>query len=67
MRHVIALDVGGTGMKAALAGPGGELLHQARRATGRERGPEAVPVSVLKSAFVTPDHLAQALREGECQ
>ncbi|WP_435252488.1 hypothetical protein [Streptomyces tendae] len=22
---------------------------------------------VLKSAFVTPDHLAQALREGECQ
>ncbi|MEV5761077.1 ornithine cyclodeaminase family protein [Streptomyces tendae] len=26
-----------------------------------------VPVSVLKSAFVTPDHLAQALREGECQ
>ena len=29
-------------MKAALIGPGGELLHQARRTTGRERGPDAV-------------------------
>ncbi|GAA3780270.1 ROK family protein [Streptomyces chiangmaiensis] len=47
MRHVIALDVGGTGMKAALVGAGGELLHQARRATGRERGPEAVVESIL--------------------
>ncbi|KAB1147309.1 ROK family protein [Streptomyces luteolifulvus] len=47
MRHVIALDVGGTGMKAALAGPHGELLHQARRATGRERGPDAVVEAVL--------------------
>ncbi|MCZ9346114.1 ROK family protein, partial [Streptomyces sp. TRM76130] len=35
MRHVIALDVGGTGIKAALAGPGGEPLHRARRPTGR--------------------------------
>ncbi|MEV7796372.1 hypothetical protein AB0O68_30980 [Streptomyces sp. NPDC087512] len=26
-----------------------------------------VPVPVLKSALVTPDHRAQALREGECQ
>ncbi|MGD1224334.1 MULTISPECIES: ROK family protein [Streptomyces] len=47
MRHVIALDVGGTGMKAALVGADGELLHQARRATGRERGPEAVVESIL--------------------
>ncbi|MET9774722.1 ROK family protein [Streptomyces sp. NPDC006367] len=47
MRHVIALDVGGTGMKAALTGPGGELLHRARRATGRERGPEAVVAGIL--------------------
>ncbi|MFC3573137.1 ROK family protein [Streptomyces yaanensis] len=47
MRHVIALDVGGTGMKAALVGAGGELLHQARRATGRERGPDAVVESIL--------------------
>ncbi|MFC8512982.1 ROK family protein [Streptomyces sp. NPDC057257] len=50
MRHVIALDVGGTGMKAALVGPDGELLHQARRATGRERGPEAVVESILDFA-----------------
>ncbi|MGP2439043.1 ROK family protein [Streptomyces sp. JW3] len=50
MRHVIALDVGGTGMKAALAGPGGELLHQDRRPTGRDRGPEAVVESILEFA-----------------
>ncbi|MEV5882614.1 ROK family protein [Streptomyces sp. NPDC052020] len=50
MRHVIALDVGGTGMKAALVGAGGELLHQARRATGRERGPEAVVADILDFA-----------------
>ncbi|MFI6491377.1 ROK family protein [Streptomyces sp. NPDC050564] len=47
MRHVIALDVGGTGMKAALVGADGELLHQARRATGRERGPDAVVETIL--------------------
>ncbi|MFE7166950.1 ROK family protein [Streptomyces sp. NPDC057616] len=50
MRHVIALDVGGTGMKAALAAADGELLHQARRATGRERGPEAVVEGILDFA-----------------
>ncbi|MFF4834855.1 ROK family protein [Streptomyces sp. NPDC001315] len=62
MRHVIALDVGGTGMKAALVGAGGAapsggtsptppvLLHQARRATGRERGPDAVVDSILDFA-----------------
>ncbi|MFJ3304502.1 ROK family protein [Streptomyces sp. NPDC086549] len=47
MRHVIALDVGGTGMKAALVGDGGTLLHQDRRATGRERGPGAVVEDIL--------------------
>ncbi|MEV0484113.1 ROK family protein [Streptomyces sp. NPDC050508] len=50
MRHVIALDVGGTGMKAALVGAGGELLHRARRATGRERGPDAVVEHILDFA-----------------
>jgi glucokinase len=50
VRHVIALDVGGTGMKAALAGPEGELLHRARRATGRDRGPEAVVDGILEFA-----------------
>ncbi|WP_405862517.1 ROK family protein [Streptomyces sp. NBC_01515] len=47
MRHVIALDVGGTGMKAALVGAEGQLLHRARRATGRERGPDAVVEHIL--------------------
>ncbi|MFJ9376204.1 ROK family protein [Streptomyces sp. NPDC101455] len=47
MRHVIALDVGGTGMKAALVGAEGRLLHRARRATGRERGPDAVVEHIL--------------------
>ncbi|MZD08481.1 ROK family protein [Streptomyces sp. SID5785] len=47
MRHVIALDVGGTGMKAALVGADGTLLHQARRATERERGADAVVETIL--------------------
>nr|BFD84138.1 ROK family protein [Streptomyces sp. Xyl84] len=47
MRHVIALDVGGTGMKAALVDENGGLLHQARRPTGRERGPDAVVEGIL--------------------
>ncbi|MER6982178.1 ROK family protein, partial [Streptomyces carpinensis] len=50
MRHVIALDVGGTGMKAALVGVDGDLLHQARRPTGRERGPDAVVEGILDFA-----------------
>ncbi|MEV0965981.1 ROK family protein [Streptomyces sp. NPDC049910] len=47
MRHVIALDVGGTGMKAALIGADGTVLHDSRRATGREHGPEAVVETIL--------------------
>ncbi|GLF97129.1 ROK family protein [Streptomyces yaizuensis] len=50
MRHVIALDVGGTGMKAALIGPDGALLHEARRATGRDRGADAVVQSIIDFA-----------------
>jgi glucokinase len=50
VRHVIALDVGGTGMKAALVAADGALLHQARRATGRDRGPNAVVESILDFA-----------------
>ncbi len=50
MRHVIALDVGGTAMKAALTGPDGALLHRARRATGREHGPGAVVEAILDFA-----------------
>ncbi|WP_065961024.1 ROK family protein [Streptomyces sparsogenes] len=50
MKHVIALDVGGTGMKAALVGADGALLHEERRPTGRERGPEAVVATILDFA-----------------
>ncbi len=50
MRHVIALDVGGTGMKAALLDRRGVALCQERRPTARERGPEAVVASVLEFA-----------------
>ncbi|POX50263.1 sugar kinase [Streptomyces sp. Ru71] len=61
VRHVIALDVGGTGMKAALVGPGGELLHQARRPTGRERGPDAVVENILGFAADLRAHGEQHL------
>nr|WP_233273779.1 ROK family protein [Streptomyces broussonetiae] len=37
-------------MKAALVGDDGELLHRARRATGRERGPDAVVGAILDFA-----------------
>ncbi|MFC9507596.1 ROK family protein [Streptomyces sp. NPDC057002] len=59
MRHVIALDVGGTGMKAALAGPGGEVLHRARRATGRDQGPDAVVAGILDFAAELRAHGAR--------
>jgi glucokinase len=50
VKHVIALDVGGTGMKAALVGADGALLHGERRSTGRERGPGAVVAAILDFA-----------------
>ncbi|MEV6250554.1 ROK family protein [Streptomyces sp. NPDC051742] len=56
MRHVIALDVGATVMKAALVGLDGTLLYEARRATGRERGPDAVVESVLGFARELRSH-----------
>ncbi|MDQ0684598.1 glucokinase [Streptomyces achromogenes] len=59
MRHVIALDVGGTGMKAALIGADGAVLHRARRATGRERGPDAVVDGVLEFAADLREHGAR--------
>jgi glucokinase len=47
--YVIALDVGGTGMKGALLGPDATAppLHEARRGTPREDGPDAVVEAVL--------------------
>ncbi|MEC3994788.1 ROK family protein [Actinacidiphila sp. DG2A-62] len=56
MRHVIALDVGGTGMKAALVAADGSLLHRARRPTGRERGPDAVVAAILDFASDLREH-----------
>ncbi|MEU6825699.1 ROK family protein [Streptomyces atriruber] len=56
MRHVIALDVGGTGMKAALVGADGTLLHEARRPTGRDRGADAVVESILDFAAALRAH-----------
>ncbi|MDH6218418.1 ROK family protein [Streptomyces pseudovenezuelae] len=63
MRHVIALDVGGTGMKAALVGADGALLHRARRATGRERGPDAVVEGILDFAAELRAYGAEHLGE----
>ncbi|MFC7933052.1 ROK family protein [Streptomyces cinereoruber] len=50
MRHVIALDVGGTGMKAALIGLDGTPLYEEWRPAVRERGPEAAVESALRLA-----------------
>lgn len=55
VRHVIALDVGGTGMKAALVAADGTLLREERRPTDRERGPDAVVSSVLDLAAALRD------------
>ncbi|MBM9505199.1 ROK family protein [Actinacidiphila acididurans] len=63
MRHVIALDVGGTGMKAALVGADGTLLHQARRPTGRDRGPDAVVAGILDFAADLREHGLRAYGE----
>ncbi|MEU1511875.1 ROK family protein [Streptomyces sp. NPDC005811] len=63
MRHVIALDVGGTGMKAALVGADGTLLHQDRRPTGRERGPDAVVDAILGFAADLRAHGVERLGE----
>ncbi|MER5630278.1 ROK family protein [Streptomyces nitrosporeus] len=64
MRHVIALDVGGTGMKAALVGEDGTLLHEARRATGRKRGADAVVDTVLGFAADLHTYGKEHLGEG---
>ncbi|SCK49825.1 glucokinase [Streptomyces sp. WMMB 714] len=57
-QYVIALDVGGTRIKAALIAPGAEtrpgtehgLLYETRRATAREGGPDAVVDGILDLA-----------------
>jgi len=47
---VVALDVGGTGIKCALVDAAGAVRHSERHATSRERGPEAVVETVLDVA-----------------
>ncbi|MGK5442071.1 ROK family protein [Micromonospora sp. URMC 105] len=47
---VVALDVGGTGMKCALVRPDGVVVHAERHPTGAERGPAAVVDTILDVA-----------------
>ena len=44
---IVALDVGGTGIKGALVRPDGEVHHTQRRPTHAERGPVAVIDAIL--------------------
>ncbi|MCY1144072.1 ROK family protein [Actinoplanes sp. Pm04-4] len=50
MEYVIALDVGGTNIKAALIGRNGSVLCKARRPTALEHGPQAVVRMILDFA-----------------
>jgi glucokinase len=47
---VIAIDVGGTGMKCALVDAAGRITHAERHPTGADRGPEAVVETILDVA-----------------
>lgn len=47
---VVALDVGGTGMKCALIGPDGTVRHAERHPTNAARGPDAVTATILDVA-----------------
>lgn len=47
---VVALDVGGTGMKCALVRPDGTVHHSERHPTLAERGPDAVTANILDVA-----------------
>ncbi len=49
-RIVVALDVGGTGMKCALVRPDGTVHHTERHPTLAARGPEAVIATILEIA-----------------
>lgn len=47
---VVALDVGGTGIKCALVGPDGTVHHTERHPTGRDRGPGTVVAAIVDIA-----------------
>ena len=49
-RVVLALDVGGTGMKCALVAPDGTVRHAERHPTLAGRGPRAVVANILQIA-----------------
>lgn len=53
-------------MKAALVAEDGTLLHQARRPTGRDRGPDAVIAAILDFAAELRDHGLGAYGEPAC-
>ena len=48
---VIGMDVGGTGLKAAVIDRQGRVFIKEQRPTQRERGPEAVVASILDFAY----------------
>ncbi|MFF9453599.1 ROK family protein [Streptomyces flaveolus] len=47
---VVGIDLGGTDIKAALVAANGTVVHSIRRATHRERGPQAVVEAVADTA-----------------
>ncbi|RAG81773.1 ROK family protein [Streptacidiphilus pinicola] len=47
---VLALDAGGSRIRAAVLGPDASVLHRASAATGAERGPDAVVEALLELA-----------------
>ncbi|GJF25875.1 ROK family protein [Streptomyces sp. HO565] len=47
---VVGIDLGGTDIKAALVAADGTVVHSIRRATHRERGPQAVVEAVADTA-----------------
>jgi glucokinase len=59
---VIAIDVGGTGMKCALVGPDGTVRHAERHPTGADRGPDAVVATILDVAAGLSERAARAGR-----
>ncbi|MGW0882633.1 ROK family protein [Streptomyces sp. NPDC002671] len=55
---VIALDVGGTEIKAGVMAADGSLVHSERRPTGAEQGPDAVIDAVIAHARDLADRYA---------
>jgi glucokinase len=58
---VVAIDVGGTGIKAGLVDAAGDVRHELRRPTRVERGPDAVIAAI---AAVADELAASAERAG---